>query len=157
MVADIKIKANTIEIDNYLKNIQRKFPRAIKESLARVSAFGVKQITEKTQKGQKPDGGTFRPYAQSTKRDRQERGRQISFVDLTDTGRMFRSLTFKTRSFSSSLFFRRSEENRKAAFHDFYGAGKGKVVRRFFAIGRKDEEKIRQLFFKHLVKKTGIR
>ena len=51
MVADIKIKANTIEIDNFLKNIQRKFPRAIKESLARVSAFGVKQITEKTQKG----------------------------------------------------------------------------------------------------------
>jgi hypothetical protein len=70
---------------------------------------------------------------------------------------MFRSLTFKTRSFSSQLFFRRSEENRKAAFHDFYGAGKGKVVRRFFAIGRKDEEKIRQLFFKHLLKKTGIR
>ena len=157
MVADINIKSNVIDISNYIKSIEVGMPNAIQQSLARVSAFGVKQITEKTQKGQKPDGGTFRPYAQSTKRDRQERGRQISFVDLTDTGRMFRSLTFRTRSFSSELFFRRSEENRKAAFHDFFGAGRKKVVRPFFAIGRKDEEKIRQIFFKHLLNKTGIR
>ena len=157
MVADIKVKFNTIEVKNFLKSFKQKQKSAINSALSRVSNMAIFMITKRTQSGRLPDGGRMLPYAQSTKRDRQERGRQISFVDLTDTGRMFRSLTFKTRSFSSHLFFRRSEENRKAAFHDFYGAGKGKVVRRFFAIGRKDEEKIRQLFFKHLLKKTGIR
>jgi len=54
MVADIKIKFNTINATNYLKKISRNTPKAIKQSLARVSAYGVKQITEKTQKGQSP-------------------------------------------------------------------------------------------------------
>ena len=46
MVADVKIKANTIEVSNYLKSILRKTPKAIEQSLNRVSANGVKRITE---------------------------------------------------------------------------------------------------------------
>ena len=76
MVADVKIKANTIEVVKFLKSIENKVPRAIEESLNRVSAYGVKQITEKTQKGVLPDGGRLKPYAQSTKKARQEKGRQ---------------------------------------------------------------------------------
>ena len=49
MVADVKIKANTIQVVKFLKSIERKVPKAITESLNRVSAYGVKQITEKTQ------------------------------------------------------------------------------------------------------------
>mgnify|MGYP007092519033 CR=1 FL=1 len=51
MVADIRIKANTVEVSNYLKSILRRTPSAIEQSLNRVSAYGVKQITEKTKKG----------------------------------------------------------------------------------------------------------
>ena len=157
MVADVKIKANTIEVVKFLKSIERKVPKAITESLNRVSAYGVKQITEKTQKGIKPDGGRFEPYAQSTKKDRQKRGRQVSFVDLTDTGQMFRSLTWKANRKKSSLFFRRQSENRKASYHDFFGAGKKKVVRPFFSIGRKDEIQIQKRFAQHLFRLSGIR
>ena len=157
MVADVKIKANTIEVVKFLKSIETKVPKAIKESLNRVSAYGVKQITEKTQKGIMPDGGRFQPYAQSTKKARLEKGRQVSFVDLTDTGQMFRSLTWKAQGKKSTLFFRRQSENRKAAYHDFFGAGKKKVVRPFFSIGRKDEIQIQKRFAQHLFRLTGLR
>ena len=148
MVADIKIKANTIQVSKFLKKLQRTIPKDIKTALNKVSAYGVKQITDKTQKGKTPDGGTFQSYAPSTKEDRSKRGRQISFVDLTDTGQMFRSLTWKADRNKSTLFFRRQSENKKASYHDFFGAGKTKIVRPFFAIGRKDENKIRDIFFK---------
>ena len=146
MVADVKIKANTIDVSNYLKRIAMQMPSNIQKGLAQASAFGVQQVTEKTQKGQMPDCGRFRPYSKRTRKERAERGRQISFVDLTDSGRMFRSLTFKATRNKASLFFRRQEENKKAFFHD---TGHGKMPQRpFFAIGRKDEDKIRSIFFR---------
>ena len=48
MVADIKIKANTIEVVNYLKKLQKTIPKDITRALNVVSAYGVKQIEEKT-------------------------------------------------------------------------------------------------------------
>ena len=144
MVADVKVTANTIEVSNYIKSLQRKIPSNIQKGLAQASAFGIQQITDKTQKGQMPDGGRFRPYSKRTRKDRAERGRQISFVDLTDSGRMFRSLTSKITKSKGTLFFRRQEENKKAFFHD---TGHGKMPQRpFFAIGRRDEDKIRSIF-----------
>ena len=157
MVADIRVKVNTIEVNNYLKSILRRTPSAIEQSLNRVSAYGVKQITEKTQKGKPPDGGSFEGYAKSTRKSRLKRGRQVSFVDLTDTGQMFRSLTWNAKGNKSELFFRRQAENRKASYHDYFGAGKKKVVRPFFSIGRKDEIQIQKRFAQHYFRLTGIR
>jgi len=150
MVADVQIKVNTIQVKNFINKLKKDIPKDIQTALNKVSAYGVKQITEKTQKGQKPDGGRFRGYAPSTKKDRLKRGRQVGFVDLTDTGQMFRSLTWKRRRHKATIFFRRQAENRKASYHDFFGAGKNKVVRPFFAIGRKDENRIRDIFFKSI-------
>jgi len=59
-------------------------------------------------------------------------------------------LTWKRRRHKATIFFRRQAENRKASYHDFFGAGKSKVVRPFFAIGRKDENRIRDIFFKSI-------
>jgi len=148
MVADIKIKANTIEVVNYLKKLQKTIPRDITKALNVVSAYGVKQIGEKTRKGNTPDGGRFAEYSQRAKEDRSKRGRQTSFVDLTDSGKMFSSLTWKVSGSKGSLFFSRQTENEKAFRHD---QGIGKLPRRpFFAIGKQDENKIRDLFFKHI-------
>jgi hypothetical protein len=61
---------------------------------------------------------------------------------------MFSSLTWKVSGSKGSLFFRRQTENEKAFRHD---QGIGKLPRRpFFAIGKQDENKIRDLFFKHI-------
>ena len=155
MVADIKIKFNTIDATNYLKKISKNTPRAIKESLNRVSAYAVDQITEKTQKGQKPDGGTFARYSEMYKQSKQFKKKENKFVDLKFHGHMLNSLAWANRGYKNILFFRRKTEQIKAYIHD---TGVGKMpTRPFFAIGKKDENKIKDIFARHYYKLTGIR
>ena len=146
MVADITITANTVDISKFLERTKQKIPNQIQMALAKASQFGIMRITDKTQQGQLPDGGRLRPYKKSTKKARLKRKRQVGHVDLTDTGRMFRSLTSKITKSKGSLFFRRQEENKKAFFHDT--GTRFMDSRPFFAIGRRDEDKIRDIFFK---------
>tara|TARA_R100000808_G_C2062361_1_gene93238 strand:- start:78 stop:548 length:471 start_codon:yes stop_codon:yes gene_type:complete len=148
MVADIKVKVNTIEVTNYLKKISRRSKGAMHKALSNVSNMATLMITKRTQSGKLPDGGQMRPYAKSTKQSRSDRGRQVGFVDLTDTGKMFRSLDFKVGGNKSSLFFSNMERAKIASYHDFFGVGKKKVKRPFFAIGNKEEDKLREQFKK---------
>ena len=48
------------------------------------------------------------------------------------------------------------ERNKIASYHDIFGAGKGKVVRPFFAIGNKEEDQIRQEFTSTYFKEMKI-
>ena len=154
MVADITITANTVDISKFLERTKQKIPNQIQMALAKASQFGIMRITDKTQQGQLPDGGRLRPYKKSTRKSRLKKGRQVGHVDLTDTGRMFRSLTSKITKSKGTLFFRRQTEDIKAFKHD---TGVGKLpVRPFFAIGRRDEDKIRKLFLDHLSKGVKI-
>jgi hypothetical protein len=118
--------------------------------------MAILMITKRTQSGRLPDGGRMLPYAKSTKANRKKRGRQVSFVDLTDSGKMFRSLDFRTKAFKSTLFFANKEREKIASFHDSFGVGKKKVKRPFFAIGRKEENKIQEEFSKFYFSKLGI-
>ena len=139
---EVGININNIEVKNLLKNISRKQKAVITKSLNRVSNMAVLMITKRTQSGKLPDGGNMRAYASSTVRSRKERGRQTGFVDLTDTGKMFRSLDFKTGGLKSTLFFSNKEREKIASYHDTFGVGKRKIKRPFFAIGNKEEDKI---------------
>ena len=105
-------------------------------------------ITKRTQRGQLPDGGKMLPYAKSTKKSRTKKGRQTGFVDLTDSGIMFRSLDYRKRGFKNTLLFTNAERAKVASFHDSFGVGKRKVKRPFFAIGRSEEDKIVDEFAK---------
>ena len=156
MVADIEVKVNTIEVKNFLTSLRQKQKSAINSALSRVSNMAVLMITKRTQLGKLPDGGNMLPYAKSTKKTRRKKGRQISFVDLTDSGKMFRSLDFRTGGFKSTLFFANKEREKIASFHDSFGVGKKKVKRPFFAIGRKEEEQIKEEFSKFYFNKLGI-
>ena len=133
---EAKISVNTIEIKNFLKGISRKQKSVIDKGLKRVSNMAVLMITKRTQAGKLPD----------------KRGRQIGFVDLTDSGKMFRSLDFRTGGMKSTLFFSNMERAKIASYHDSFGAGKKKVTRPFFAIGNKEEEKLQGEFAKFYFK-----
>ena len=148
MVADITITANTVDISKFLERTKQKIPNQIQMALAKASQFGIMRITDKTQQGHLPDGGRLRPYKKSTRKSRLRKGRQVGHVDLTDTGRMFRSLTSKITKSKGTLFFRRNEENKKAFFHDT--GTRFMQPRPFFAIGRRDEDKIRDIFFRSI-------
>ena len=154
MVAQIKIKENTIQVSKYIERLGRKFPKAIEQSLNRVSALATKDITKITQSGGLPDGGRMRPYHPSTVKDRARRKRETGFVTLTDSGQMFRSLTWQATKTKSSLFFRRQTEDEKAFFHD---TGAGHLPKRpFFRIGKKTEKEIHKRFAQHLFRLTGV-
>ena len=156
MAVDVKIDVNTIEITNLLKKISRKQKAVITKSLNRVSNMAILMITKRTQAGKLPDGGNMRSYAPSTVRSRKKRGRQTGSVDLTDTGKMFRSLDFKTIGLKSTLFFSNMERAKIASYHDTFGVGKRKVTRPFFAIGNQEEIKIKNDFSRFYFKEMKI-
>ena len=140
MAVDIKVDVNTVEITNFLKKLSRKQKSVIDKGLKRVSNMAILMITKRTQSGKLPDGGNMRAYAKGTVRSRKKKGRQTGFVDLTDTGKMFRSLDFRTGGMKSTLFF----------------AGKRRITRPFFSIGNKEEDKLRAEFSKFYFKEMGI-
>ena len=151
---EISAKVNTIEVIKEFKRITRKQKAIIDKSLKRVSNMAILMITKRTQAGKLPDGGKMRSYARSTVKSRKKRGRQTGFVDLTDTGKMFRSLDFRTGGFKSTLFFANKEREKIASFHDSLGVGRKKITRPFFSIGDREEDKIKaefnRFYFKEL-------
>ena len=153
---EIKTNINTLEVTNFLKKLSRKQKSVINKGLKRVSNMAVLMITKRTQAGKLPDGGNMRAYAKGTVRSRKKRGRQTGFVDLTDTGKMFRSLDFRTGGLKSTLFFANKEREKIASYHDTFGVGRKKITRPFFAIGKKEEDKIQAEFSKFYFKQMRI-
>ena len=149
-------KVNTIEVTNLLKRIGKKQRADINKSLNRVSNMAKMMITKRTQAGKLPDGGQMRSYAKGTVRSRKKRGRQTGFVDLTDTGKMFRSLDFRTTGFKSTLFFSNMERAKIASYHDTFGVGRRKITRPFFSIGDKEEIKLKDEFAKFYFKEMRL-
>ena len=153
---EIKTDINTLEVTNFLKKLTRKQKSVIDKGLKRVSNMAILMLTKRTQAGKLPDGGNMRAYAKGTIRSRKKRGRQTGFVDLTDTGKMFRSLDFRTGGLKSTLFFANKEREKIASYHDSLGVGRKKVTRPFFAIGKKEEDKIQAEFSKFYFKQMRI-
>ena len=103
---EISAKVNILEVTKEIKRVTKKQKGIVSKALKRVSNMAILMITKRTQAGKLPDGGKMRSYARSTVKSRKKRGRQTGFVDLTDTGKMFRSLDFRTGGLKSTLFFR---------------------------------------------------
>jgi len=153
---EIKTDINTLEVTNFLKKLTQKQKSVIDKGLKRVSNMAILMITKRTQSGKLPNGGNMRAYAKGTVRSRKKRGRQTGFVDLTDTGKMFRSLDFRTGGMKSTLFFSNMERAKIASFHDTLGVGKRRITRPFFSIGDKEEDKLRAEFAKFYFKEMRI-
>tara|TARA_B100001287_G_scaffold14699_1_gene11078 strand:- start:19231 stop:19695 length:465 start_codon:yes stop_codon:yes gene_type:complete len=153
---EIKTDINTLEVTNFLKKLTRTQKSVIDKGLKRVSNMAILMLTKRTQAGKLPDGGNMRAYAKGTVRSRKKRGRQTGFVDLTDTGKMFRSLDFRTGRLKSTLFFANKEREKIASYHDSLGVGRKKITRPFFAIGKKEEDKIQAEFSKFYFKQMRI-
>jgi len=156
MAVDVKVDINDIEVRNFLKKLSAKQKSVIDKGLKRVSNMAILMITKRTQAGKLPDGGKMRGYAKSTIRSRKKRGRQTGFVDLTDTGKMFRSLDFRTGALKSTLLFTNMERAKIASYHDSLGVGKRRITRPFFSIGDNEEIKIKNDFSRFYFKEMGI-
>tara|TARA_A100001201_G_scaffold39151_1_gene40911 strand:+ start:134 stop:598 length:465 start_codon:yes stop_codon:yes gene_type:complete len=153
---EVTAKVNILEVTKEIQRITKKKKGVIDKALKRVSNMAILMITKRTQAGKLPDGGKMRSYAKSTVKSRKKRGRQTGFVDLTDTGKMFRSLDFRTGGFKSTLFFSNMERAKIASYHDTFGVGRKRIKRPFFAIGRSEENKIKAEFSKFYFKELRL-
>jgi hypothetical protein len=149
MVADVKIKANTIQVVNYIKKLQRNIPKDIIKGLARAASYAEDDIDQRTRnKGLDFTNKKFKKYSEVYKQSDIFKKKQNKFVDLTLHGHMFNSLTWNIKGKTATLFFRRKTEQIKAWIHD---TGIGKMPpRRFFSISKQQENTIRDIFYKSI-------
>ena len=154
MVADVRIKDNSVQVRKSLQRVSKQVPKAIKRALANATAFEIAAIKERTQsKGVDFRGRAFKPYSPKYKR---RLVKQSGVVDLTDTGQMFSSLTSKVTPSKGELFFRQASANRKAFFHDEAGVGRKRIIRPFFRISKKEETNIEKIFFNVLERELRL-
>jgi len=154
MVANVRIKDNSVQVSKSVQKVSKQVQRAIKRALANATAFEISSIKERTQsKGVDFRGRAFKPYSPKYKR---RLVKESGVVDLTDTGQMFSSLTSKVTPSKGQLFFRQASANKKAFFHDVAGVGKSKVIRPFFSISKKEETNIEKIFFNVLERELRL-
>lgn len=142
--------------DKVLKDIKRKLSDGgvKRRTLAYIANFEVAQIKDRTQnKGKDYRGNPFAPYS---KRYSRRLVKESGHVDLTDTGQMFSSLTYRLSKNNANLFFGRNQENKKAYFHDVTGVGKKKVKRKFFRLSDKEKDILSTLFAKQYAKNIKL-
>jgi len=97
-------------------------------------------IKTRTSKGKDWKGLKFQDYSNSYKEKRRKRGATTT-PNLMWSGLMLSNMQpKKTGKLKRKIFFPNQRENRKAAYHDFIGAGKGKVIRPFMSVDKKGKE-----------------
>ena len=142
--------------DQVINDIKRKLSDdgVKRRTLAYISNAEIFRIKDRTQnKGKDFRGNPFIPYSKKYTR---AKIKESGHVDLTDTGQMFSSLTYRLANNSSNLFFSQGFQNRKAYYHDVAGVGKKKVKRPFFRLSDKEKDVMSNLFAKEYFKNIKL-
>lgn len=99
-------------------------------------------IFVRTSSGKDKDNNPFKPYS-----DRYKKKHGKTTVNMTLTGEMMNSMTQSMISNNvAMIFFSTSSGRQKAIWHNVEGAGKSKIIRRFFGASDKDTREIQNDF-----------
>ena len=142
--------------DKVINDIKRKLSDdgVKRRTLAYIANAEIARIKDRTQnKGKDFKGNPFIPYSKKYTR---AKIKESGHVDLTDTGQMFSSLTYRLANKSANLFFSQGFQNRKAYYHDVAGVGKKKVKRPFFRLSDKEKDVMSNLFAKEYFKNIKL-
>lgn len=142
--------------DQVINDIKRKLSNdgVKRKTLAYIANAEIARIKDRTQnKGKDFRGNPFIPYSKKYTR---AKIKESGHVDLTDTGQMFSSLTYRLANKSANLFFSQGFQNRKAYYHDVAGVGKKKVKRPFFRLSDKEKDVMSNLFAKEYFKNIKL-
>lgn len=108
------------------------------KAFARALSDEVAIIKSRTRSGLDVNNQGFVGYADSTKSKKSDAGKQISPVNLTETGTMLRTMTYTiteiSRGFLGIIFFPSAEEAKKAEYNN--------ALRRFFALSNEQISRI---------------
>ena len=139
-----------------LDQIKRKIPSASRKSIGASSAFIENAILKRTEAGRDYKGRAFKKYSKGYARKRAKEGRTLT-PNLYFEGLMLGNMTFKIISSTKGIIhFPNTDQNKKAFWHNISGAGKGKVVREFFNVNKKEEDKAVEVFRKSFEKELRI-
>jgi len=142
--------------DQVINDIKRKLSDdgVKRRTLAYIANAEIARIKDRTQnKGKDFRGNPFIPYSKKYTR---AKIKESGHVDLTDTGQMFSSLTYRLANKSADLFFSQGFQNRKAYYHDVAGVGKKKIKRPFFRLSDKEKDVMSDLFAKEYFKNIKL-
>lgn len=109
------------------------------------------RIFVRTSGGKNTRGNPFKPYnaAYALKALKTS----VKDVNLTATGDMLNAMTQKASDKEAVISFTNPEAEEKASYHDKLGAGKNKVIRKFFGMSKPDKDDL----FDTYVEETGRR
>jgi len=106
----------------------------------------IRIIKKRTREGKDVEGRSFKPYSEGYRRIRQRAGRPTTPVDLnfSNAGGMLDSIEgfIPSTLDKVSIEFNRPDKELLAYYHNISGAGKGKVIREFFALSDDESEQV---------------
>lgn len=139
---DVKVAKGALE------QINRKVPSATRKALTKAGMFIQNAIKDRTRRGVDFKGRTFRPYSPRYAKQRAKEGRTTT-PNLFRSGQMLGNMTFRNLSKTKGqIFFPNRQQNLKAFYNDTQGVGNAKVKRKFFAVGKKEEDRAVEIFKK---------
>jgi hypothetical protein len=133
----VGVKLNIKALDELATKLQKD----IDNTLLKTAQAGIQIIEDRTERG-RGYLGSFKPYAQSTVKSRQRRGRQTRFVDLYDTGGMMGNMTAFGGRGESRIRFPRQTEAEKAYYNN--------RTRPFFGFNSSEKRKLTRFFIREL-------
>jgi hypothetical protein len=144
---ELKVNIRDKQVKRFFDRLKARKPTAFKKSLLEASQFQRGNITRRTLKGLDFQGRNFAPYTPEYADFRRQAGRPLR-PDLNFTGQMLGAMTIEASPSRGRIFFTRTAEGTKALGND--------KKRPFFAISRKDEVKIAEIFVDRLLRELGV-
>lgn len=134
------INIDTKDVTTFLNvNLGQKLPKGFntRKVVENIAIYASAFMKTRTLKGKDVDNTAFVPYAPSTKKSRAKRGRQVSVVDLFDTGKMQAGIGHRVLSDTEAIVAPFDAIQGKKAISHQLGLGHN-PVRKFFGLSTND-------------------
>lgn len=137
------MKVEISKLPNF-NDMARELREAARKELGVQLVEAIREIDKRTKSGVDVDNRAFAPYTPEYKRDKVDRRKRQNTVNLEDTGEMLAAMTHEVKiqkGIIGIIKFATALAARKARGH-MEGLGSKKVIRRFFALSKSQEQKI---------------
>jgi len=143
-MAKLKAEIDDKRLRKWLNKILDSIPS--QALMNRLGLAAIRLIKKRTRKGVDVEDEPFREYSEPYKKVRERAGLPTHPVNLTfnDIDGMMNNIDhLVARDFSKVLVYIKGSRNRRIArYHNVQGAGKSRVIRRFFAINKDEKKKL---------------
>lgn len=138
----LEIKFDDKKVMAKLRNLEKTTPKKIDTAIAKTATFAINIIQQNMDRGQ-GISGPFKPYSESYAKFRADKGRQVSPVDLTFTGKMRAAMAHRALGTGRQRLYFLDALSSKKAFHN-------NKTRPFFGFNAQDRSRLTEFFRRSL-------